>query len=153
MYTHSLVTTWQILQPEQSCHSVMEEIPAKVRASSGFFPSRIATAYAPVKQSPAPVVSTTCMIEQPLLHHPELPFFATHCPMLYDRQHAWIATLATLERATLLPSFYLVCLEDWLHHFVAILVYQQGPLRASFHQHTADPLAYNVPGGCFCFLL
>lgn len=120
IYTH-LGEHMADLKPEQSCHSVIEKIPAKVRASSGFFPSKIATAYAPVKQSPAPVVSTTCVIEQPLLHHPEPPIFAIHCPMLYDRQHAWIATFCVSfsdsyikpgsnPRKSLLVAFILPCL-------------------------------------------
>ena len=34
--------------------------PANFKASPGALPSKMPTAYAPVKQSPAPVVSTTC---------------------------------------------------------------------------------------------
>lgn len=40
-------------------------LPANLRASSAVFPSNTATAYAPVKQSPAPVVSTTCRAKTP----------------------------------------------------------------------------------------
>ena len=46
--------------PQTPIDVVKVTLPANLRASSAVFPSRTATAYAPVKQSPAPVVSTTC---------------------------------------------------------------------------------------------
>lgn len=53
--------------------------PANCRQSCAPFPASIATAYAPVKQSPAPVVSTTCAPHAALISPP-----VAQTPLLTD---------------------------------------------------------------------
>ena len=111
--------------------------PAKRRASCCGQPSSVATIYAAVKQSPAPVVSRTWVATILwLLHHDKIRAAG-------GRSWTMQCSAARLK--------YLYCRKGWLVHGRSAPVIKRAAARTTLYQHRAGTLGLHT-ANCSCHL-